>query len=159
MKWTDEKLSAKTPGERHQLYTNARAMKSDDARALVRMIEESGLAYSLDRSLRVPDPISQKIADVAFSAEATKAMEGAIRNGLPPMAALDPLLIQALGDDYGSHNSTTTFAGRIAAERMQQRGYRKAGRKQKLPADCRAKTADVLELTPDVAEKAPEVVV
>lgn len=159
MKWTDEKLGTKTPGERHQLYMNARAMNSDEARQLVRLIEESGLAYSLDRSLRVPDPISQKIAAIAFSAEATKAMEDAILNGLPPMAALDPLLIQALGDDYGSHNASTTFAGRIAAERMQQRGYHKAGRKQKLPADCRAKTADVLERTPEVVEKTPEVVV
>lgn len=152
MKWTDEKLGTKTPGERHQLYMNARAMDSDEARALVRMIEESGLAYSLDRSLRAPDAVSEKIATIAFSAEATKAMEDAIRNALPPMAALDPMLIQALGDDYGSHNSSTTFAGRIAAERMLQRGYRKAGRKQKLPAECRAKTAEVLEKVPEVLQ-------
>lgn len=144
MIWTDEKLGAKSPGERHQLYVNARSMDSDDARALVTMIEESGLPYSLDRSLRVPDPISTKVAEIAYSAEATKAMEEAIRNALPPMAALDPMLIQALGDDYGPHNSSTTFAGRISAERMMQRGYQKIGKKQKLPADCRAKTAEVM---------------
>ncbi|MBC8130717.1 MAG: hypothetical protein H7Y08_10405 [Rhizobiaceae bacterium] len=152
MKWTDEKLSAKTPGERHQLYMNAMAMDSDDARALVRMIEDSGLAFSLDRSLRKPDAVSEKIAGIAFSADATKAMEDAIRNGLPPMAALDPMLIEALGEDYGTHNSSTTTAGRIAAERMIQRGYQKTGKKQKLPADCRAKTADVLEKAPEVVQ-------
>ena len=144
MKWTEEKLGAKSPGERYQLYINARSMDSDDARALATMIEESGLPYSLDRALRTPDPVSIRVAEIAFSAEGTKAMEEAIRNELPPMAALDPMLIQALGDDYGTHNSSTTTAGRISAERMQQRGYQKTGKKQKLPAECRAKTADLL---------------
>lgn len=152
MKWTEDKLGAKSPGERHQLYMNARSMDSDDARALVTMIEESGLPYSLDRSLRTPDPIATKIAEIVYSAEATKAMEEAIRNSVPPMAALDPMLVQALGDDYGSHNSTTTFAGRLSAERMQQRGYQKLGKKQKLPAECRAKTADLMSKAPEVLQ-------
>jgi hypothetical protein len=152
MKWTDEKLGAKSPGERHQLYTNARAMDSDEARALVRMIEESGLAYSLDRSLRKPDAISEKIAEVAFSAEAGKAMEDAIRNGVAPMAALDPMLAAEMGEDYGAHNGSTTTAGRIASERMIQRGYQKTGKKQKLPAECRAKTGDLLEKAPEVLQ-------
>jgi len=152
MKWTEEKLGAKSPGERHQLYANARSMDSDDARALATMIEESGLPYSLDRSLRSPYPVSTRVAEVVFSAEGTKAMEEAVRNGVPPMAALDPMLAQTLGDDYGPHNASTTTAGRIAVERMLQRGYRKLGKKQKLPAECRAKTADLMEKVPEAQE-------
>jgi hypothetical protein len=142
--WTIEKLKAKTPSERLTLYKNAVKL-GDAGKELISLLDEAGLPYSDDESLKGSDPLTLKIADIAFSPEGTAAMRDAIDKGMPPMAGLDPLLSEAVGNDYGPHNSSTNWAGRIAAERMERLGFRKTGKKATLPSGCIARTAEVMK--------------
>ena len=146
-KITPESIRAMPIHKRHDLYKAAlteRAKGNADADIVLRMLEETNLPYSDDTALRSNDPVVQKIAEIAFSKEGTLAMERAIGDGLPPMAGLDPLLAGSLGNDYGAHNQSTNWAGRLAAERMEKRGYKRTATKASLPEGCIARSAEVM---------------
>ena len=64
---------------------------------------------------------------------------------IPALAGIDPMLLSALGVDYGSHNEGTISAGYLVAQMMRMHGYKLTGRKGKLPSTCVAKTAEIYE--------------
>lgn len=151
LEWTLEKLERLTSSQRHQLYMNALSSTDPIGVELLSLLAGSGLPYSDDSALRGEDPVAVKIAEIAYSPEGSDRMRQAIDQELPPMAGLDPMLSAALGGDYGSHNRSTTFAGRIAAERMEQLGFRRTGKKVALPGGCIAKRAEFMTAPADGA--------
>jgi hypothetical protein len=139
----ENKLRSMSVHERHQLWINAKNKDSDEARSIVQMIENIGLPYSDDRNLRHSDPIFLKMVEVIYSKEGKAAGVEATTQGLPAMAGIDPLLLAALGVDYGAHNEATVNAGTIVASMMTTLGFKKSGKKGKLPSICIAKTAEI----------------
>jgi hypothetical protein len=105
--------------------------------------EECGLPYSEGAALRWDDPIALKIYEIVNSKEAAAAMIEVTEQGLPAICGVEPMLIKALGVDYGGHNMTTNIAGRFIAERMQQLGYKNSGRKGILTEGSVAKSAEI----------------
>jgi hypothetical protein len=142
----EAKLRGMNLHSRHQLWINARNIDSEEAREVVRMIENLGLPYSDPKSLKFDDPIFQRMEQIVFSAEGKAAGIEATEAGLPALAGIDPLLSTTLGVDYGSHNNGTMNAGYLVAQMMQMQGYKLSGRKGKLPATCVAKTAEIYVL-------------
>jgi hypothetical protein len=142
MQWNIERLRARSPHERHQLYMNACAKAhTEDGAALKLLIEDSGLPFSDDAALKMDDPISLKMIEIIFSPEGRQAALEATNKGEPAMLGIDPLLQTALGVDYGPHNRGTVTAGAIVGALMRQLGYENAGQKP-LPEHCVAKTAE-----------------
>jgi hypothetical protein len=141
--WTKEKLASKSPHERETIYKNAKKKSTPEAIALVKMIEEAGLPYSDTACPTNDDPLSIAIYDVVHSAPGRQAVIDAIEKGLPPLAGIDPLLLDKLGVDYGAHNMTTATAGSIIAELMRSLGYKEAGTSRPLPPGSVAKTGQM----------------
>jgi hypothetical protein len=107
------------------------------------LIETLGLPYSDPGSLKFDDPIFLKMHEIIFSERGKAAAIEATQAGLPALAGIDPLLSEALGVDYGSHNDGTINAGYLVAQMMRAQGYKLTGRKGKLPPACTAKTAEI----------------
>ena len=141
--YTEEKLKSFSVHDRHTIYKRARSLGTPEALALCKRIDELGLPYSDDTPLNFDDPVLQKMAEIIFSAEGKAAGLAATKEGLPALAAIDPLLSSALGVDYAPHNRGTLEAGFIIAQMMRTQGYKNSGRKGKLPATCVAKTAEI----------------
>ena len=139
----EAKLRGMKVHERHRLWINARGIDSDEARDLVRQIEGLGLPYSEEGSLKFDDPIFLKMYEIINSPKGKAAAIEATKAGQPALAGIDPLLIEALGVDYGSHNDGTINAGYLVAQMMRSQGYKLSGRKGKLPPTCVAKTAEI----------------
>jgi len=144
MAFTLEKLKSLSVAERHQLYKNARSNPSPEAKALVRMIEDAGLPYSESGGIRNDDPLSLKIHEIVNSSEGVEAAMEAQREGFPPMARIDIILVRELGVDYGPHNMSTNQAGSFVAELMRAKGFRKIG-EASLPPGCVAKSGATFE--------------
>jgi len=140
MVWTKEKLAAMSPHDRAILYKNARRLRTPEAIALVKMIEEAGLPFSDTACPTNDDPLTIAIYDVVFSVRGRAAAVDAVGKGLPPLAGVDPLLLNALAGDYGPHNMTTAVAGSMIAKLMRSLGYKEAGGNSPLPAGCVART-------------------
>jgi hypothetical protein len=139
----EAKLRGMSVHERHRLWINARKIDSDEAKEMVRMIENLGLPYSDPGSLKFDDPIFLKMEEIISSAEGKSAAIEATKKGLPALAGVDPLLSAKLGVDYGAHNDGTINAGFLVAQMMRTQGYKLSGRKGKLPPTCLAKTAEI----------------
>jgi hypothetical protein len=124
--------------------TNAKKRPESDvaARALVQMIEASGLDYKAGQSVRLDDHIGKAVSRIVFSPEGKQAALEATARGLPALAGLDPLLSRALGPDYGSHNESTVQAGYLVTNMMRQLGYEISG-SGSLPSGCTGKTGAV----------------
>jgi hypothetical protein len=140
MEWTKEKLAAKSPHDRAILYKNARRLGTPAAFALVKMIEEAGLPFSDTACPTNDNPLTIAIYDVVFSVEGRAAAVDAVEKGFPPLAGVDPLLLNRLGVDYGPHNMTTSWAGSMIAQLMRSLGYKQGGGNSPLPAGCVART-------------------
>lgn len=141
MTWDYARLKNLKPSERHALWSNAKKRESDNeqAKAIVRLIETSGLEYRAGGSVRLDDAIGKAMHRVIFSKEGKQAAFEATTKGLPALAGVDPLLATALGDDYGKHNEATIQAGYLVTNMMEQSGYKQAG-SGPLPPVCVAKT-------------------
>ena len=145
-KYTLEKLTAMSVSSRHTLYKNALAERvkgNPAAEPLLKLLESSGLPFSEAGGLSNDSPITMLIWEIANSPEGVSAMRQAIDDGHPPMAGVDPLLAEALGVDYGGHNTATATAGDIVAQKMRSLGYKDTGKSGKLPTYCIAKTARI----------------
>ena len=143
MEWTKETLASKSRHERETIYKNARKKNSPEAVTLVKMIEEAGLPYSDAACPTSDDPLTIAIYDLIHSAMGRQAAIDAIEKGLPPLAGIDPLLLDKLGTDYGAHNMTTAVAGRLIAELMRSLGYKEAGTSRPLLPGSVAKTGQM----------------
>ena len=138
MTWNIERLTAMSPDERWNLYANAMRMGTPEAKALLLLIDGSGLALSKGGGLPAEHPTIKAIREVVMSPEGVQAGVNAIKAGQPALAGVDPLL-QAEVPGYSAPD-THSWAGTFVAEAMEIAGYQRttAG---PLPATCRAKTA------------------
>ena len=85
-----------TPHERHVVWKRARTRTDEHAREVTKLIEDSGLPYSDDASLRMDDPVT-----IRNSAEGRAAMIAATEKGLPAISGVDHRLSAELGVNYG----------------------------------------------------------
>jgi hypothetical protein len=147
MTWDYESLKKLKPSERHALWSNAKKRENDNeqAKAIVCLIETSGLEYRAGGSVRLDDAIGKAMHCVIFSEEGKKAAFEATAKGLPALAGVDPFLATALDSDYGKHNEATIQAGYLVTNMMEQSGYKQAG-SGPLPPGCVAKTGLVFLL-------------
>ena len=126
-------------GDRNVLWENAKRKGGTEALRIIELIESSGLDYGRSESVKLDSPIGKAIERLIFSAEGRTAALRAVQEGLPPLAALDPLLQEALGADYGPHNEATIQAGYLIANLMRQLGFEASG-PGRLPTNCVART-------------------
>jgi hypothetical protein len=124
------------PTERQALWQNAkRQIELPEARAIIELIEASGLDYRANNSVRLDDAIGRTLQKIVFSPEGRAAALKATEQGLPALAGVDPLLQDMLGADYGKHNEATVQAGYLVANLMRQAGY-DDGPSKPLPSGC-----------------------
>ena len=137
--WTKERLEGLSHKELSTLYERALTMDGDDARDVVELVQQHGLLSRLGGGYHRGHRIIQAIERVCRSPAGRDAASAAVQSGEAPMAGVDPLLVDALGSEYG-HRDTASWAGTFVAEEMEAEGYVRDGRKP-LPSDCVAKTA------------------
>ncbi len=138
--WTEEKIRAMPSDKRRNLYMNAKSHGSAQGDAVAKLIEEVGLSNPLQSGIDMDDPLTLRISGIINSPEGRDAAVGAAKEGLPPLAGVDPMIAADLGKDYGKHNMTTATAGSFVAHLMREMGYREANKSAKLPEGCVAKS-------------------
>jgi hypothetical protein len=143
VKWTEEKLRVLSPVERHNLWKNARAKDTDQAKTLVSQIESLDLPYLDPSGLKLDDPAGPEMYKVIFSFEGKTAGVEATLEGLPALAGIEPLIRSALGQQYEKRYEATVQAGYLVALMMDTQGYKRARKKGKMPAGSIAKTAEM----------------
>lgn len=139
---TAEQIAAMSPAQRRALYDNALRSERPEAAALSEMVLAAGVTTDAGGLTR-DHPIIQRMEEVVRSPEGRSAAKEATREGQPAMAGADPLLVRELGSDYGSFD-TTSWAGTLVAEVMDEEGFRQT-RKKSMPAGSVAKTAAFFE--------------
>ncbi len=142
MIWTKEKLEALSFDDRSRLYANALKLETPDAKALVALIQGSGLMIAEPGWLKADSPITQAIEAVVRSKAGIEGALKAANEGLPALTGVEPLLVEALGDEYAGLNHATLEAGFRVGAVMQERGWRHGG-KVKMPLGSVAKTAEL----------------
>jgi hypothetical protein len=75
--------------------------------------------------VRLIDSVGVAMRDVVWSDEARLLMLAATKHGRPPLEAIDHLLHEAVGKNYGKHNGATSQAGYLVTRRMRELGYKK----------------------------------
>jgi hypothetical protein len=143
MWYTLDQIRGMTVHQRHVLWKRARTRTDDEARSVVRLIEDCGLPFTESAALAMDDPITIRMYQIINSPEGKAAMIAATERGLPAIDGVDRRLSGELGVDYGGHNMATNTAGILVAECMQRLGYRKARRKGKLSEGSVAKTGEL----------------
>ncbi|HJO68728.1 MAG TPA: hypothetical protein QF804_03495 [Rhodospirillales bacterium] len=142
-KLTPEKIGAMAPGDRARLYARATNTDSDEARRVVEWIEEAGLPFSEQGSVKLDDPLCEAMQAVVDSDDGLIACIKATDEGWPAIAGVDPLLSVKFGVDYGKHNMTTHWAGRFVADVMRRHGYVQVGKEADTPEGCVARSGEV----------------
>jgi hypothetical protein len=141
--WDIVSLKAKSTHERHQLWLNAKAKleTSAEAKALVQLIEFSGLDYAKDKinPVSLDSAVGRLMKQIIGSEAGIRAMMEATRRGSPALAGVDPLLQFELGSQYGRHNEATIQAGYLVKGFMVGQGYEEIG-PASMPQNCIAKT-------------------
>ena len=137
--WTKERLEALSHKDLSTMYERALTMDTDDARDLVELVQQHGLLTRLGGGYHRGHRVIHTIEQVCRSDDGVNAAISAAEQGEAPMAGVDPLLVDALGPEYG-HRDTTSWAGTFVAEEMEAAGWKRQGRKS-LPQGCVAKTA------------------
>ncbi len=138
--WTFEKLQAKTPEERFNVWVNARAKKTAEADALAGFIEASGLDYAPTGGISMSDPRVLEMRELIESSEGQAACLKATADNLPALAGVEPMIAAKMGARYGQFSMMTVTAGSIVGELMLSKGYKIAAQK-KMPDGSVAKTA------------------
>ncbi len=138
--WTLQKLKAKTPEERHNVWRNAMARKTPEGLALAQFIEASGLAFAPSGGISMSDPRVLEMRGIIDSPEGRDACVAAVKAGRPALAGVEPLIVAQMGARYGSFSQMTLTAGGIVGEIMPSLGYRKEGQRP-MPPGSVAKTA------------------
>ncbi|TXC74070.1 hypothetical protein FSZ31_04950 [Sphingorhabdus soli] len=139
MEWTKEKIEALPAKGRDALFKNARALNTAEAKRIVDLMIENDFLVSEGGGLPRDHPTIQTIEEIIRSDEGRAGGITATSDGLPAMAGVDKLLSDALGFDYGSYD-TTSWAGTLMVEVMEEAGYVKVTSK-KMPPESVMKTA------------------
>lgn len=141
--WTIEKIQELSPSDRARLYANAMEKDTDEARQVVKWIEEAGLPFSEPGSVKLDDPLCAAMRAVVYSSEGEAGCIRATEEGWPAIAGVDPFLAEKFGADYGKHNMTTHWVGRFVADVMARRGYKQIGKVAETPKVCVARSGGV----------------
>lgn len=137
--WTRERLEGLDHKDLSTFYERALTIDSDEARDLVELVQQHGLLRRLGGGYDRGHRVIHTIETVCRSPEGRAAARAVAEAGEAPMAGVDPLLVAALGDEYG-HRDTTSWAGTFVAEEIEADGWRRNGRKA-LPVGSVARTA------------------
>lgn len=143
MAWTKEKIEDLPPEKREALFNNARAKGTEEAQMIIDLMVEHDLLITSGGGLPREHPTIQEMEEIIRSDIGRKAGKEASDQGLPAVAGVDHMLKEALGDRYGKHG-TTTWAGFLMAEVMNEAGYVET-RKKPMPEGSVAKTAAFFE--------------
>lgn len=92
---------------------------------------------------RWDDPLVKAMREKVESPEVRAACIEAAAKSLPALAGADPFLAKAFTVDYGAHNQTTNWAGRLVAALMRSSGYEKAGKEAAMPEGCIARSGEL----------------
>jgi hypothetical protein len=137
--YTIEKLKAMTLKERDTIYRNCLRKPGPKADEILALLEATGEKYVKETPVAHGDPIYRTIELIISKPEHSDLMLDATAKGRPALEPIDPLIAEALGNDYGGHNETTILAGYLVGQRMYALGYEK--RPAKSLVGCVAKTA------------------
>ncbi len=138
---TLDELNAWTFDQRQTFYRNGLA-RFDNAEAvrLVEMIVASGLPFRQGKEIAHGDREMKALEAIVYSPCNEKLLLAAAASGKPPLGAIEPLLVEGLGEDYSATNGATIVAGYLIARRLYALGFEK-GNSQKMPDGSVAKTA------------------
>lgn len=139
--WTIEALKALPTEKLQSLYRNARGREEAEAKKLIGLIEEHDLYREPDGGLPFDHPIMLEIQEICRDPDAVREAIEAAEQGLPALAGMEHRIVEALGQNYGTHY-TTHHAGRCIADQMLSKGWRKAGQKP-MPEGTVARSATV----------------
>jgi len=138
---TLDELNAWTFEQRQTFYRNGLA-RFDNAEAvrLVEMIVASGLPFRHGKDIAHGDREMKALEAIVYSRYNETLLLEAAASGKPPLGAIEPLMVEGLGEDYGVANGATVAAGYLIARRLYALGFEK-GNSQKMPDGSVAKTA------------------
>lgn len=122
MEWTKEKIEALSPQRRNALFDNAQASSTEDARRIIAIMIEYDLLVRARDGLPRKHPTIQTIEKIVKSEEGREAGKAASEQGLPAIAGVDQMLVEALGKKYGTYD-TTSWAGTFMNDVMLEAGY------------------------------------
>jgi len=126
-KFTVAQLKSMSAEQRATLYRNAVKVGTSDARAIIDQMLEHNLLVNHTGGFPHEHPVILRIEEIVRSPEGKAAAKQAADNGLPALAGVDPMLREALGDDYSGLFDTTSWAGTFVADEMRKLGYKQDG--------------------------------
>ncbi|HEX5508861.1 MAG TPA: hypothetical protein VFX37_10195 [Pseudolabrys sp.] len=138
-KYSLDDLKSMTPEQRAVLYQNAKKRRADGGEEIINLIDSSGLSLS-SGGMRSTDPEYIEMEEIVWSAEGRLAAIDATEKGLPALAGMEHMIVDALGDRYHPHDGGTVSAGYIVAGLMRHLDYVENG-EGKMPPGSIAKTA------------------
>jgi hypothetical protein len=105
---TLDELNAWTFDQRQTFYRNglARFDNADSVR-LVEMIVTSGLPFRHGKDIAHGDREMKALEAIVYSPYNEKLLLEAAASGKPPLGAIEPLMIEGLGEDYRIDNGAT----------------------------------------------------
>ena len=130
------------PFEQRQTFYRNGLARFDNAEAvrLVEMMVASGLPFRRGKEIAHGDREMKVLEAIVYAPYNEKLLLEAAASGKPPLGAIEPLLVEALGEDYRIDNGATIAAGYLIARRLYALGFEK-GNSQKMPDGSVAKTA------------------
>ncbi|CAN7283839.1 hypothetical protein [Rhizobium giardinii] len=128
--------------EQRQTFYRSGLARFDNAEAvrLVEMMVASGLPFRRGKEIAHGDPEMKALEAIVYSPYNEKLLLDAAAAGKPPLGAIEPLIVEDLGEDYRVDNGGTIAAGYLIARRLYALGFEK-GNSQKMPDGSVAKTA------------------
>ncbi|WP_275787311.1 hypothetical protein [Pararhizobium gei] len=138
---TLDELNGWTFDQRQTFYRNGLA-RFDNAEAvrLVEMMVASGLPFRRGKDIAHGDREMKALEAIIYSPYNERLLLDAAAAGAPPLGAIEPLLIEELGEDYRAGNGATIAAGYLIARRLYALGFEKSS-SQKMPDGSVARTA------------------
>lgn len=143
MQWTMEKIEALPSRERSALLKNALRVATPEALQIAADIVGLVPAPRPSGGLRRSDLTVQAMETIIRSSEGRVLAKEASDVGLPALAGIEGVLIATLGTNYGAPD-TTSWAGVLVAEVMEEAGYVQT-KKKPMPPDSVAKSAAFFE--------------
>jgi hypothetical protein len=146
--WTTDRLLDLSAKDFAQLWTNTLGMQTkglvgaDDLLKLLRDSERSPIA---GKKVKPTDPVGITMRAVIQSDAGTEAMIAATDAGLPALAGVEPLLIEAIGKSYNTETDATLQAGTLVVARMEALGYEKSAKPKPLPEGSVGKAGYVFQ--------------
>ena len=136
-----EEIISCTMEQRRILYRNG-ISRIDNAEAVrvVELIVSSGLPFRTEGQMDHGDREMSAIEAIVNDRWNEAPMLEAAAKGIPPLAAIEPQIVEQLGEDYRNDNGGPVAAGYLIAKRFYALGFEK-GNSQRMPPGSVARTA------------------